>query len=79
MITIQKTTTAAGNQVTYGTDRLATWVEIDHGKGNRTAIYATVGWGGGLDRIRDLVAKHGIKIMPQHMGVFFQIALTQAA
>jgi hypothetical protein len=79
MTTFQKTTTAAGNLVTYGTDHLATWLEIDHGNDRRTSIYATPGWIGGLERIRELIVKHGIKIMPQHIGIFSQITLSDAA
>lgn len=79
MITFQKTTTAAGNQATYGADRLATWLEIDHGKGRRTAIYATPGWIDGFARIREAVAKHGVKILPQHTSMFLALTLSDAA
>jgi hypothetical protein len=79
MKTHQKSQTANGEQVTYGADRLAVWLEIDHGKGRRTAIYATPGWIDGLVHIQELIAKHGIKIMPQHAEMFSSKALTDAA
>ena len=68
--THQSTTTKTGQEASYGYDRGTSWVACDHGKNRRTVIYATPTWANGLARLRDLIAKHGITIRPEHAALF---------
>ena len=60
---------------TYGKDGGTVWLECAHGMNRRTAIYASPNWRGGLTRIRQLIAKHGVIIPAHHQVLFASIPL----
>ena len=74
----QTTTTATGEQASYGFDQGTTWVACDHSKSRRTVIYATPSWVGGLARLRNMIKDHGIAIKPEHADLFNTPAMAAA-
>jgi hypothetical protein len=66
----QKTTTAIGQQASYGIRKGTPWIAYDHGQHRHCALFAIPGWRNGLGRIRELINRHGIQIKPEHQGIF---------
>ena len=66
----QTTTTATGQKASYGVKQTTPWIAYNHGRQRHTAVFATLGWRGGLARIRELIGRHGIQIEPEHKCIF---------
>lgn len=62
--------TASGQNASYGSDRGTIWLSFSHCKSRHSVIYATPNWKGGLARLREIISRHGINILPEHHALF---------